>query len=125
MRADIHGLQEAQEWNLNAIRALKPEGSFGTALRMITQGVHTRQVAVTHVKSGALRGSARMGLDLHRLRGRIFIEPDAVAPSGAMPVDYGEGEIARGGDHDFQGRAISESRTLIDMAAATIIRGVS
>jgi hypothetical protein len=42
------------------------------------------------------------------LRGSIYIDPSATNPQGRRPFDYGPYEHARGGEHAFYDRTLSE-----------------
>jgi hypothetical protein len=96
----IRGIQEAQAANNRRIAMLQPSGSFGMLVRNVTVYMHRQAVAVTHVDTGSLRASHRM--EVTEVRGRVFIDPDAVNPrTSEKPVDYGQIEHARGGQHAF------------------------
>lgn len=89
VRVTIEGIQEAQQANEKAIRALKPAGSFGQAVKYTTTEAHRRSVYNTPWDTGGLRAAHRM--QISGLRGEIFIDPGAVNPrqGGARPAVYG------------------------------------
>lgn len=104
----ITGIQQAQEWNLRAIAALKPSGAYGRAIRDIVTMLHRYEVAITHVDTGALRASHR--IEMNGLRGRIYIDQLARNPrTGTKTSVYGEVENARGGEHAFGARTVKEA----------------
>ena len=124
----LKGLQEAQRWNLRAIAALKPGGSFGRGVLMVTAALHRYSVAITHVwryKGGGLRASHRIEFDPSRIRGRIYIDPGAINPRGQRPSKYGPAEEARGGSHAFYGRSErEEGPRVVGKVVGLIARGL-
>jgi len=113
--ATIQGIQEAQQKNQRQIAALRPSGPYGEAVRDGTAELQRYAIAVTHVDTGALKGSHVM--EVKGLWGRIFIAPGGVNPKGQRPAHYGPFEHARGGDHAFYERTVAErGQQVIDRA---------
>lgn len=102
----IEGLQKAQQQNQRRIAALKPAGAFGEAIRWATTELERYAIAATHVDTGALKSSHMM--EVHGLRGRIFLSPGAVNPKGQRPAVYGVYEHERGGSHAFYERTVDD-----------------
>lgn len=120
MRATIQGLQDAQNWNLRALAAMKPDGALGQAVKTALAEAQRYAVAITHVDTGALRASHRV--ELIGLRGTVYIDPNARNPvSGARTAIYGQAEHARGGSHAFYARVQSEYGYRIAQDAGIVI----
>jgi len=111
----IEGIEKHQKRNEARIKALKPEGEAGEAVKDAVQQLHKYAVSITHVGKyeggGALKASHRMEVD--GLEGMVFIDPKAVSPRGRpkrknRPVVYGVYENARMGDHGFYDRTVDE-----------------
>lgn len=109
MRMDIQGIQEAQRQNAEWMAALRPSGGFGEAIRYGTTAAHRYAVSVTHVDTGALRASHRMGIYEGGREGRVDIDGGAANPRGQRPARYGVYEHNRGGEHAFYGRTVKEA----------------
>ena len=122
----ITGIQEAQQANLRAIAALRPEGAFGRAVVYAATAAHRYAVAITHVwwyKGGGLRASHR--IEVQGLRARIYIDPASVNPRGERPAVYGGEEHARGGSHAFYERVVVErGREIAEGAMRELVRGL-
>jgi len=106
----IQGLQEALYANQKRIAALKTEGAFGKFVKNATISLQRYAIGITHVwwdRGGGLRASHRM--ELTGMRGRIYLDPNAVNPRGQRPAVYGPYEEARGGTHAFYQRTVSEA----------------
>ena len=113
----IAGIQEAQQGNLELIASLEPRGGLGRAVQYATIEAERYSVAVTHVKTGALRASHR--IDLNGLRGRVYVDPSSINPrTGERPADYARDEMKRGGSHAFYERTYNEAGRKIAEAAA-------
>ena len=120
----IEGIQEAQDANLRDIAAMGPSGALGEAVRFVTVGLHRHALIVTHVDTGALRGSHRMLIDGGRAE--IYIDPGSVNPKGGRPAVYGPIEHERGGEHAFYDRAMYEAGPgLISRAVGMILGGIA
>lgn len=116
MKTDIRGIQEAQRDNAKMVAAMQPNGGLGRAVQYGTIEGHRYAVAITHVDTGALRGSHRM--DVSGAHGRIYIDPASVNPrSGQRPSVYGPYEHARGGPHAFYQRTQDEAWQRVGEAA--------
>lgn len=103
----IKGIQEAQAENAKMIARLQPQGEVGQKIKDLTISAHRYAVSITHVLTGSLRASHRM--ELKGLRGRIYLDPQAVNPrSGQKPAIYGFYENKRGGEHAFYDRTVDE-----------------
>lgn len=141
----IQGIQEVQQRNLRRILALKPEGTAGEAVRDALIALQRYAVQVTHVgryvsngsggfRYASLSESARGGGALknsHRIRlgglyGEVYIDPSSTNPlTNQKPVEYGVYENARGGEHAFYDRTVSEAGPGInDRARAKITDAV-
>jgi len=120
----ITGIQEAQQANLRAIAALRPEGAFGRAVVYAGTAAHRYAVAITHVDTGSLRASHRIAVE--GLRARIFIDPASTNPrTGERPAVYGVEEHARGGSHAFYERVVEErGREIAEGAMRELVRGL-
>lgn len=117
--ANIDGIQKAQENNLRRIAVMQPGGKAEEAVRDAVVALHRYAVSITHVArydrwgvqgkaiGGSLRASHRIELDDH-LGGMIYIDPSSVNPLGQRPSKYGLYEHARGGEHAFYDRTVSE-----------------
>lgn len=118
----ITGIQEAQDDNVRMIAALEPSGALGESLRFVVVGMHRHAVAITHVDTGALKASHRMGIELANLFGEIYIDPASVNPrSKVKPEEYGVYEHNRGGSHAFYDRTRREvGPALLTQAEAMI-----
>lgn len=106
----IEGIQEAQDDNLRAIAALRPDNALGRMVQSVTADLHRHAVSVTHVDTGSLRASHRMMIDRGGLRGTIYIDGGSRNPrSGQRPSVYGAYEHERGGTHAFYDRTVAEA----------------
>jgi len=115
----IKGIQEAQQRNQRQIAALRPSGPFGAAVREATVQLQRFAIGITHVDTGALKGSHTM--EVRGLYGRIFIDPSAVNPKGQRPARYGPFEHERGGSHAFYDRTVAEhGQQVVDRAAQRV-----
>lgn len=124
MTFSIRGIQEAQEKNLKRIAAMKPAGEFGKALQFALTAAHRYAVQITHVDTGALKGSHRMKLELLWRRGIIYIDPASPGKRGTPPVEYGVYEHRRGGSHAFYKRTVDEAGPRIAGQAGVMLRRV-
>jgi hypothetical protein len=124
----LEGIQEVQQRNLRRILALKPEGAAGQAVRDAVIALQRYAVQITHVGKyaggGALKNSHRMEID--GMEGMVYIDPSSVSPrrgkSKAKPVEYGVYENARGGEHAFYDRTVSEAGPGVSKRATDQIR---
>ena len=107
----ITGLQDAQRANLRHAASVKPSGSLGAAVQEGTLAAQRYMVSITHVDTGALRASLMVRVS--GLRGEVYIDPGAVNPRGQAPSEYGPYENARGGEHAFMLRTVTEGVTEI------------
>lgn len=123
---DIRGLQQLQTANLQAIRAVRPDGALGDAVRGATIALHRVATIITHVDTGALRSSHRMEFRLlGGATGRIFIDPGAINPRGRRVAEYGEYEHDRGGSHAFYGQvAAAEGEGVLENGSHVILRAM-
>lgn len=104
--AEIKNLAEVQEANLRSIAELQPDGALGQLIKDATIDLHRYDVSVVHVDTGALKQAQRMRLE--GAYGEIFIDPYAVNRNKQRPIVYGPFEHARGGEHAFMDRTITE-----------------
>jgi len=105
-RVQIEGIQAAQAAVNRTIAAMRPSGALGTAVHAATISLHRYAVGITHVDTGALKGSHTMRIT--RTRGEIYISPNARHATGKRPAEYGVYEHRRGGSHAFYARTVAE-----------------
>lgn len=123
----IEGIQEVQENNLRRIAALQPEGKAGEAVRDALVALHRYAVSITHVGiyngvgGGSLRAAHRV--EVEGIEGQIYIDPSARNPrTNKKPAEYGIYEHARGGEHAFYDRTVSEVGPTITEKVKTEIK---
>jgi len=88
MELSIKGLQEAQQANLQMVRAMQPAGALGRAIQYAGLAMHRHVVPSTPHDYGALRAAHRV--ENKPLQARIYIDPGATAPRRkARPAVYG------------------------------------
>ena len=88
MELSIKGLQEAQQGNLQMVRAMRPGGALGRAIQYAGLAMHRHVVPSTPHRYGALRAAHRV--ENRPLHARIYIDPGARAPrSKQRPAVYG------------------------------------
>ncbi len=111
----IKGLQHIQADALRIVAELQPDGALGEAVRYATTAVHRYVTANTVVDTGSWRASHRP--EVRGLRGRVFIDPNAVNPrSSERPIDYGTRlELERGGRY-------APYRTVYEQAGPDIVQ---
>lgn len=90
---------------------------LGRLIQHVSMDVHTYSRGITHKITGALARSERLdyvtGMD--EVIGSITLDPMVRNPeSGGHPVEYGEYEHARGGDHAFFERTFRHFDKMID-----------
>jgi len=105
-RVQIEGIQAAQAAVNRVVASTRPAGALGAAVQEATVRLHRYAVGVTHVDTGALRGSHTMRIT--RTRGEIYISPNARHATGKRPAEYGVYEHRRGGSHAFYARTVAE-----------------
>lgn len=116
----IKGIQEAQAVNAKMIARLQPNGEVAQKIKDLTISAHRYAVSITHVLTGSLRASHRM--ELKGLRGRIYLDPQAVNPrSGQKPAVYGFYENKRGGEHAFYDRTVEEFEQKSEDAVFSVV----
>ena len=104
---DIAGQQAVRAALLKNAAALAPDGELDGITQDMAIRAHRYATAITHVDTGALRGSHTIE-KLGPSRRRISIDARAVNPRGGRPGVYGPIEHARGGEHAFYTRTESE-----------------
>jgi len=104
---EIYGIQKAQDAMLRGVAALKPSGAFGRFILDVTTRLHRYAMSITHVDTGALKGSHT--IQVGGLHAQIYINPSAVRGDGRRPSVYGPIEHARGGAHAFYARTVGEA----------------
>lgn len=121
----IQGIQELQDAMLRTIAALQPEGEAGESVKYGTTELHRYAVAITHVWTGALRGSHEMALS--EMRGTISVNPGTTNPrTGERPIEYAVEEHERGGSHAFYYRTVRErGESVLDEMGKILVDGVS
>ena len=124
----IEGIEQVLERNQKRIAALQPEGKAGEAVRDAVLSLQRYAISITHVGQypggGALRSSHRA--EVEGLEGKVYIDPGARSPrSKTPPREYGVYENARGGEHAFYDRTVSEQGpTVVAEARQHIIEAV-
>lgn len=116
MAVRIYGIQAAQAAMLRAVNAARPGTGLQAALKDAAAAAHRYAVAITHVDTGALKGSHK--IVLHSTRAEIYLDPGARRSDGRRPAQYGPFEHARGGDHAFYARTVAEHGQEIGNAAS-------
>ncbi len=118
----LRGLERIQRANRQLLEAINPRGGLGRGVKVATLDLHKYAIAITHVKTGTLRGSHivnfgsggvgtyRFGnIIVSKAKGRIYINPSARNPvTGDRPAEYGPVEHARRGSHMFYKRTLDE-----------------
>jgi hypothetical protein len=120
MSVSIYGIETAQAAMVRAIEATKPESGMGSAVKTALTVLYRHAVQITHVDTGALRASHRMGL--YGNRGEIYIDPGAQRGDGQRPAIYGPHEHRRGGAHAFYARTVEEAGATAGNEAAAMLR---
>jgi len=118
----ITGIQEAQRANEQDMRAISPRGALGKAIKEGTQEAHRYAQVITHVDTGAWKGSHRMGFReaATSARGEVYIDPASVNPvSNIRPIVYASGWEEWGGEMAVYERTVNErgERIIRDMTA--------
>lgn len=110
----IKGIQQAQRRLLAASFAISAHGKgLDRAAFDMAAAAHRYMVSITHVDTGALRGSEfiRKVANAHY---EVTINEAAKNPtSGKRVVDYASVEHDRGGEHAFAARTVAEAGTRI------------
>lgn len=123
LRAEIKGIQEAQEHNLRLIASMQPRGAADRGVHKMVISAHRAAVVLTHVDTGALRASHRMSPPSRGV-GVLALDKTARNPrSGIATAVYGEYEHNRGGSHAFYDRTVNEfGDQILTLGALTIAR---
>ena len=116
----ITGIQELQRANAEMMRAISPRGALGKAIKEGTQEAHRYAQVITHVDTGAWKGSHRMAFReaSTSARGEVFIDPSSVNPvSNIRPAVYASGWEEWGGEMAVYERTVNErgERIIRDM----------
>ena len=121
MDISIRGLQEAQRSNMRDMAAVKTTGGLGRAIQMVALDAHRFEVSITHVDTGALRASQRVGMD-KPARWTIYIDPSATNPRTGQNVNrYAEPENSRGGEHAFAERTLDQADQFVGRARTYLL----
>jgi hypothetical protein len=104
---NIYGIQAAQSAMIRGVAALKPSGALGRLIKEVTTRAHRYAASITHVDTGALKGSHT--IEARGLHGSVYINPGATRSDGRRPAEYGPYEHARGGAHAFYARTVNEA----------------
>lgn len=122
MTLTIQGLQEVQEWNARAIANMRPSGTMGRMIQIVVSQIQRAEIAITHVDTGALRASERM--EVNGLRGRTYIDPNALNPQSLeLTSVYAVIENARGDPHNFAERTFNVATPQIVTQALSYLGG--
>jgi hypothetical protein len=107
-KAYIEGLKELQEYNQRVVAGIR--GPFlDKAVRETTISAQDYAISITHIWTGALKGSHRVEIKSARNEGIIFVADDTRNPRTYTPVrDYAPVEHDRGDDHAFYARTVYE-----------------
>lgn len=122
----ITGLQEAQKANAQAIRAVKPNGALGEAIRAGTMLAQRYAIYLTHVDTGSWKASHRMDFRQTRqsVRGEVYVDPSASNPrSATKPVEYATIWEKRGGEMAVYNRTVDERGRQITKVMEGIVTG--
>lgn len=124
----IEGIQRLQRDNLKTIAALRPGGALGRAVKIATMAVHRYAVRITHVDTGALRGSHQMAFRESRRGAEGLVDINRATRNpvhGIPPREYGPIEHARGASHAFYERTYYEAGPeIVARAGSTLKRSL-
>jgi len=121
----ITGIQELQKANAEMMRAISPRGALGKAIKEGTQAAHRYAQIITHVDTGAWKGSHRMAYREVGTspRGEVYIDPSSVNPvSNVRPAVYASGWEEWGGEMAVYERTVNERGDQIIRDMTAIIR---
>lgn len=122
-RMTITGIQRLQRANSKMIKALKPSGALGQAVKYALLSALRYARIITHKDTGALKASHFMMYDASAPSGSIYISPNTRNPvTNAMPSIYGVYEHGRGGTHRFYERVIEERGDRIGKRAVKVLK---
>lgn len=123
LRLSIQGLQQAQQASLRAVRAVKPDGGLGRAVKWLATFTHLHLTARLHVDTGSLRAATLIqssGLSQYT----IYVNPSARNPrSRALVEDYAEYEEDRGGDHAAWRNTVDYAQSVLVPRAVILMTG--
>lgn len=109
-QAWIEGAQEAQDENLRALAALRPQGALGKTIHWLVMALHRYEQTIIHVDTGASKSSRLAKFAEAELRGEVYTNPQAINPRSGQPaISYQPFEFGRGGTHDSPGRTVREA----------------
>lgn len=128
-KLSLEGIQEVQQRNLRRILALSPQGAAAQAVRDAIIVLQRYAIQITHVGKyaggGALKNSHRVTME-EGTSGKVYIDPTSISPRRGntqhKPVEYGIYENARGGEHAFYDRTISEIGPAVSEKAQLFIK---
>lgn len=121
MKVTIQGQQKAQQAVLKTVRAVRPEGGLGRAVRFLALDAHRHLVSATHVDTGAYRASQFIRQESNS-RYRLYIDPTSSNPrTGAKPAVYGPIEESRGGSHAAYDRTYRQGPAMAGRAARFLL----
>jgi hypothetical protein len=118
---EIRNIADLQRRYLALLRDFKANGLVGRTVKRVLVATHRTAVNVTHVDTGALRGShiAVLSELANMVTGTVSINPATKNPRhGDRPFEYGIEEHDRGGSHSFY--EIAFNRTTIPAAVQAI-----
>lgn len=92
-------------------------GAFRDAMTTILEHMRDYAARITHVDTGMLQDSHRVEYDSHRMRGRLYIDPLALAITRTgrlrfpllFVAEYAKWEHDRGGSHAFYDRTMKQA----------------
>ena len=122
----IRGIQEAQRANEQDMRAISPRGALGKAIKEGTQQAHRYAQIITHVDTGAWKGSHRMRFReaSSSARGEVYIDPRSVNPlHGERPAIYASIWEEREGEMAVYKRTVDERGDKIVKDMTDIVQG--
>ena len=122
----ITGIQELQKANAEMMRAISPRGALGKAIKEGTQAAHRYAQIITHVDTGAWKGSHRMRFReaTSSARGEVYIDPSSVNPqSNVRPAVYASIWEEREGEMAVYKRTVDERGDKIVKDMTDIVQG--
>lgn len=117
----------------NAVAAVSNKevyrGALRDALKTMLYMAKVRAQEITHVHSGELRKRHLVTYDAHRMWGRLYVDPNALAirKDGSLKfplqfvAEYANYEHSRGGSHAFYARTMAELGPTLALAGMRVV----
>jgi hypothetical protein len=116
----ITGVVEARAATSRIRSALQQDGALGKAVASVTLVASRFAAQRTPVATGTWRAAHRAVVQ--GLRGRVFLDPNAVSPTGGRPSEYGSSlEQTRGGRYAVYKQTIEEAGPAILREAGRVL----